>query len=163
MLRLPSRLIGSLLVLVLAATASTVRADSITFIFRATVETVFDGLGALGDAVEPGVTIRGAYTFDSDTPNTAPPTGEGQLGLYHHDEPPAGVIVRVEPFVFRTVPMSPDFDIHVANDFGFVGTDEYGFASFNNEALHLLPSSPIDLLYISWLAINFEGHPFSSA
>ena len=163
MLRLPSRLIGSLLVLVLATTASTVRADFITFVFEGTVETVFDGLGALGNAVEPGATFRGAYTFDSDTPNTAPPVGEGELGLYHHEEPPAGVVIRVGPFVFRTVPVSPDFDIHVANDFGFAGTDEYGFASFNNEALDLLPSAPIGRLDISWLAINFEGQPFTSA
>jgi hypothetical protein len=159
--RLP--LAGSLLLLMLATSASTARAELITFVFEGTVETVFDGLGALGDAVEPGGTFQGSYTFDSDTPNTAPPVGEGELGLYHHEDPPNGVIIRIEPLIFRSVPATPDFDIHVANDFGFAGTDEYGFASFDNEALELFPSAPIDRLDISWLAIRFEGVPFTSA
>jgi hypothetical protein len=161
--KLPIPLAWGLLVLFLAAVASPARAESIIFTFEGSVATVFDGLGALGNAVEPGATFSGAYTFDSDTPNTAPPVGEGDLGLYHHEEPPAGVIIRVGPFVFRTVSAAPDFDIHVANDFGFAGTDEYGFASFNNEALGLLPSAPIGRLDLTWLAVNFNGQPFMSA
>ena len=163
MLRLPNQLTGGLAVALLAAAASTAQAEPITFVFEGTVESVFDGLGALGDAVAPGDTLRGAYTFDSETPNTAPPVGEGDVGLYHHDAPPAGVTIRVGGFVFRTVPADPDFDIHVANDFGFAGTDEYGFASFNNEALFLMPSAPIGRLDLSWLAINFDGQPLTSA
>jgi hypothetical protein len=151
-------LIGILMAMPLAASA-----EAITFVFEGTVDSVFDGLGALGDSIQPGTPLTGFYTFDSDTPNTAPPVIEGDLGLYHHEEPPAGVTIVVGPFVFRSVPEDPDFDIHVANDFGIAGTDEYGFVSRHNEGLDLLPSAPIGRLDIDWLAINLEGLPFTSA
>ena len=79
----------------LLASAGSVQAEPITFVFEGTVESVFDGLGVLDDSVAPGARFVGAYTFDSDTANTAPPLDEGEPGLYHHNAPPAGVHVRI--------------------------------------------------------------------
>ncbi|HXV76496.1 MAG TPA: hypothetical protein VD788_09270 [Candidatus Polarisedimenticolaceae bacterium] len=137
--------------------------EPVTFVFKAEVTNVFDGLGALGGRVEPGTIVRGTYTFDSETPNTAEPVDEGELGLYHHDRPPARVRLFAGPFVFRSVPSVPVVDIHVANDFGFAGTDEYGFTSANNQARGLYPSAPVDRIDLAWRAQNFSGQPFTSA
>ncbi len=142
---------------------STSIAEPITFVFEGQVETVFDGLGALDGQVQPGTKFTGSYTFDSETPNTAEPIDEGQLGLYEHDQPPAGVRIVVGSFAFESVASDIDFDIHVANDFGFAGTDEYGFISHNNEMHPPPPAPPLGRLDLHWLAQNFEGQPFTSA
>jgi hypothetical protein len=111
-------LLGLLLAVPLVATA-----DTITFVFEGVVEEVFDGTGALGGEIATGDVFTGFYTFDSDTPNTAEPVDEGELGLYHHEDSPAGVTIVIGPFVFRSIPDHPDFDIHVANDFGLAGAE----------------------------------------
>jgi hypothetical protein len=138
-------------------------ADHVTFWFTGRVTGVFDGLGAFGGSVAPGSRFHGSFTFDPDTPNTAPPVGEGEMGLYHHDRPPAGVRIRLERFTFRTVPAHPDFDVIVNNDFGFAGADEFGFVSRNNEARGLLTAAPIGRLSIDWLASTLTGNPLESA
>ena len=143
----------------LLASAGNVQAEPITFVFEGTVESVFDGLGVLDDSVAPGARFVGAYTFDSDTPNTAPPLDEGEPGLYHHNSPPAGVHVRIGNFTFRSVPSDPDFDIIVNNEVGFAGADEYGFVSRNNEALGLPPAPPVELLQLHWRASTVDELP----
>jgi len=150
-------------VAMLALSGSMSIAEPITFVFEGHVETVFDGLGVLDGQVQPGVKLTGSYTFDSETPNTAEPIGEGQLGLYEHDQLPAGVRIVVGSFVFQSVASDIDFDIHVANDFGFAGTDEYGFISHNNEMQDPPPAPPLGRLDLHWWAQNFEGQPFTSA
>jgi hypothetical protein len=136
-------------------------AEQITFEFAGTVDGVFDGLGALGGLVQVGTPFTGSYTFDSETPNTAPPVDEGEAGLYHHESPPSGVQIQIGSFVFRSVPSSPDFDIIVNNNIGFSGADEYGFASHNNEAQGLLPTPQLGL-DIDWLAQTLFREPFDS-
>ena len=136
-------------------------AEPITFEFAGTVDGVFDGLGALGGLVQAGTSFTGSYTFDSETPNTAPPVDEGEAGLYHHESPPSGVQIQIGSFVFRSVPSSPDFDIIVNNDIGFSGADEYGFASHNNEAQGLLPTPELRL-DIDWLAQTLFREPFDN-
>ncbi len=136
-------------------------AEPITFEFSGTVDSVFDGLGALGGSVQVGTPFTGSYTFDSEIPNTAPPVDEGEAGLYHHEAPPSGVQIQIGSFVFRSVPSSPDFDIIVNNDIGFAGADEYGFASHNNEAQGLLPTPELGL-DIDWLAQTLFREPFDS-
>ena len=148
---------------VLHVQAAPAGAGPITFRFWGTVTDVFDGLGALDSSVAPGTSFRGTYTFDPSTPNTAPPVGEGEVGLYHHDRPPAGVRIRAGHFTFRSVPPHPDFDIIVANEFGFAGADEYGFSSRNNQARGLLTGFPIDYLDLDWLATTFVEDPLQSA
>ena len=127
-------------------------AETITFAFTGIVESVFDGLGALGGSVHEGAEFRGRYVFDSETPNTAPPVAEGDAGLYHHDASPAGVVIRLGTFWFRSTPADPDFDVIVNDEVGVVGVDAYGFTSRENEAHGLLPSAPIGLLEVGWLA-----------
>ncbi len=136
-------------------------AEPITFEFAGTVDSVFDGLGALGGSVQVGTPFTGSYTFDSEIPNTAPPVDEGEAGLYHHEAPPSGVQIQIGSFVFRSVPSSPDFDIIVNNNIGFSGADEYGFASHNNEAEGLLPTPALGL-DIDWLAQALFTAPFDS-
>lgn len=138
-------------------------AGPVTFRFEGEVTGVFDGLGALGGSVIPGSSFRGSFTFDPDTPNTAPPVDEGEAGLYHHDRPPAGVRLRLESFTFRSVPRQPDFDVIVSNDFGFAGADEFGFVSGNNQARGLASGAPVDRLDIDWLASTITEEPLDSA
>jgi len=138
-------------------------ARPVTFRFRGEVSGVFDGLGALDPSVTPGRVLHGSFTFDPDTPNSALPIDEGEMGLYHHDRPPAGVRIRLGHHTFRSVPAHPDFDVIVNNDFGFAGADEFGFVSRNNEARGLRPSPPIGRLDIDWLASTITGNPLTSA
>ena len=135
-------------------------AEPVVFGFRGTVRNVFDGLQTLHPQIVPGVPFRGAYVFDSETPNTAPPIGEGQAGLYHHDRPPAGVIVHVGGLTFYSTFRRPNFDIIVNNDFGFAGADEYGFFSYSNRSF---PRVRGDLLQIDWFASTITQQVFTSA
>lgn len=138
-------------------------AAPIAFRFDARVTSVFDGLGVLDGSVAPGDRLRGFYVFDPATPNTAPPIGEGEAGLYHHDRPPYGVRMRVGGFTFAGSRRDPDFDIIVNNDFGFVGADEYGFVSRNNVARGLPGGALVDRLDLDWLASTFTAEPLQSA
>lgn len=135
----------------------------ITFRFEGTVTSVFDGLGALDTSVAPGTPFRGSFTFDTRTPNSAPPVDEGEAGLYHHDNPPAGVRIRMGHFTFRSLPGKPDFDVIVNNEIGFAGADEFGFSSSDNRARGLLTAAPIGRLDLDWLASTFTGDPLRSA
>lgn len=140
-----------------------VPAGPVTFRFEGRVESVFDGLGALGGKVAAGDVFRGVFTFDPATPNTAPPIDEGETGLYHHDRPPAGVRLRVDRLIFGTVWATPDFDVIVNNDFGFAGADEFGFVSRVNRAHGLTSTAPVDRLEIDWLASTITEEPLDSA
>jgi hypothetical protein len=143
------------------AGADLLRADHVTFGFTGTVENVFDGLDQLDSSVAMGTEFSGTYTFDPDTPNTAEPGGEGEAGLYEHDAPPAGVTIDVGSFTFRSVAIAPDFDVIVNNDFGFAGSDDYGFISHNNEAIGLPNPELADQIAIQWFAQSFNN-PFDS-
>jgi hypothetical protein len=136
-------------------------AEPIAFGFRGTVTDVFDGLGALPAGVTPGRSFFGAYVFDSETPNTGEVMGEGQEGIYHHEHPPAGVALKVGPTVFRSTWRRLDFDIVVTNDFGFAGTDGYGFLSRNNVARGVLHHY-FDRLQSQWFAQTFDNSLFDN-
>ena len=138
-------------------------AAPIAFRFDATVTSVFDGLGVLDGSIAPGGPVRGFYVFDANTPNTAPPVDEGQAGLYHHDRPPFGVRMRVGGFTFGSSRPDPDFDIIVNNEFGFAGSDDYGFVSRNNVARGLPGGALVDRLDLHWLASTFTEDPLQSA
>jgi hypothetical protein len=140
----------SLLVVVLSAGRRDAIAAPVSFGFMGSVTEVFDGLNALGNRVTPGMPFVGVYLFDSETPNSAPSGGEGQAGLYHHEKPPAGVAVKLDTIAFASNFFEPDFDIIVNNDFGIVGSDDYGFESRNNLWRGLEPGAPIDSLNIRW-------------
>jgi hypothetical protein len=148
---------------VLVVSAAPAARPLITFRFEGTVTSVFDGLGALDASVAPGTPFHGSFTFDTRTPNSAPPVDEGEAGLYHHEDPPAGVRIRMGHFTFRSVPGHPDFDVIVNNEFGFAGADEFGFSSRNNRARGLLPSAPVDRMDVDWLASTFTGDPLRNA
>src|SRR5688572_10777826 len=108
-----NRRLSWIAVLLLAAisVARDAAAAPVAFGFTGTVTEVFDGLNALEDRVTPEMRFRGAYLFDSETRNSAPTGGEGQMGLYHHEKPPAGVFVRVDAMAFASDFFRPDFDI----------------------------------------------------
>ena len=139
-------------------------AAPVAFGFTGTVTEVFDGLGALEDRVTPAMPFVGAYLFDSETRNSAPSGGEGQMGLYHHEKPPAGVFVKVDGMAFASNFFQPDFDITVNNDFGFVGSDDYGFESRNNRWRGLNPEAPVDDSNIRWFTSTApqQGQVFNS-
>jgi hypothetical protein len=138
--------------------AGTSRAEGVAFGFRGTVTDVFDGLLTLNNRVSVGTPFWGAYIFESTTPNTAPPGGEGEFGLYHHDRRPAGVFVNVGGISFFS-DRRRNFDIIVNNDVGFVGADEYGFFSYANRSR---PTLRGDLLHVSWFVSTFQNQVFNS-
>lgn len=136
----------------------------VVFGFRGHIDRVFDGLAALPPSVVPGIPYYGAYVFESTTPNTAPSGDEGELGLYHHSRRPAGVVVVIGGTAFVTSPRRPDFDVIVSNDFGFAGTDGYGFLSRNNHAFGTRRQlTNADRLDVGWDASTFDSSLFSSA
>ena len=63
---------------------------------------------------------------------------------------------------FRPNATNLDFSILLNKDVGFVGMDEYGLLSRQNEAEGLRPS-PVDRLDIDWLASTFDAEPLQSA
>jgi hypothetical protein len=144
---------GALLVpALLLASSPAARAEPVVFAFQGRVQFVFDGRGAVDDAVTVGSRLAGYYVFESTTPNSSDFKGEGQEGIYHHGAPPAGVWLRVGQNWFGSHRLAPDFDIVVHNDFGFVGSDDYGFISRRNVARYPSPPGLIDRLDIHWLA-----------
>jgi hypothetical protein len=140
--------------------ADSLHAAPVIFAFRGTVTDVTGGFANILRGVAPGVPYRGFYVFDSNTPNTAPPGGEGEFGLYEHRRPPAGVYVSVGRHAFFSRPLRPDFSVIVNNDVGFAGSDDYGFESKRNVAL---PRVPADRLEINWHAQTFNNQLFSSS
>jgi hypothetical protein len=144
------------------ALAGLVRANPVTFEFAGTVTEVFDGLGTLEDRVDEGAPFSGAYTFESNTPNTAEPVSEGEAGLYEHDLSPAGVEVRVGGFVFQNRSDGLDFDVIVNDNFCFTRADEYGFVSQANEIVGVPFDPPFYALSIRWLASTIAFEPFSN-
>ena len=153
----------ALLMCVAAAQQARVEATPVPFLFTGSVDTVFDGLGALDESVAPGTVIRGTYTIDTDTPNTALPPDQGEAGFYQHDSPPAGVLMALGNLRFHSHPANPDFTIIINNDVGTDPIDEYGFTSGNNQAEGLLPSAPIGRLDFDWLASTTDTSLFTSA
>lgn len=152
------RAVTGLVLLGIVLAPSRATADPVTFVFRGEVSSVFDGLASLPEATKTARTFAGYYIFDSETPNTGEPYAEGFEGIYHHDRPPYGVVVRVGGSVFRSSLVRPDFDVIVHDQFGFVGSDDYGFRSRNNVARGLLRPQP-DRLDVDWFASTFQNDP----
>jgi hypothetical protein len=150
-------LAGLSLVAVFAA-CERLYADPVVFALEGRVESVFDGRSAVDDSVGRGSRITGYYVFDSDTPNSERPTGFNDVGIYHHERPPAGVWLRVGRNVYGSDRLRPDFDIFVHNDFGFVGSDDYGFNSRRNVARYSEPAAFMDRLDIDWFASTAPRH-----
>lgn len=153
--RIQSCLTTCLIGLVIGTTS---QAFPVIFAFRGNVTEVTGGFAGFLRGVAPGVPFTGFYVFESTTPNSAPPGGEGEFGLYEHMRPPAGVFVAVGRHTFFSRPRRPDFSIIANNDAGFAGTDEYGFVSERNVAL---PRVPGDRLDIHWYAQTFNNQLFS--
>jgi hypothetical protein len=134
-----------------------------TFSFTGTVESVFDGLGALDSSIIAGATFEGSYRFDPSTPNTAPPVPSGEAGLYKQDRAPAGVTMSVGNLNVRTARQPVVFDIIVNNDIGPEQADQYGFDSPNNDWTGVVGSASVEQVDLHWLASTTTGNPFDSA
>jgi hypothetical protein len=138
------------------------RAELHTFYFTGQVTSLVDHIGALGPDASGLTTFSGSYTFDSATPPTTElPPGSSEA-TYQHLQLPAGMIVRMGPFTFRTAPAKPDFRITVRDAYGFAGSDDYQIVSMYNEAEGLFDGDRVSLLDMQWLASTYENDPFSS-
>lgn len=146
---------------VAAANAGNARGDVYTFAFTGAVTSVRDGLGAFGPQAAALTSFSGTYTFDTATPPTKPLPPLANEAIYQHLSPPAGVSVRLGDFSFRANEANTDFRVWVRNEFGFTGSDDYGFHSFHNVADGLYGDWPLGILEISWLASTLENDPFA--
>ncbi len=71
------------------------------------------------------------------------------------------MVVQVGGTLFRAAFHDPDFDIQVRNDFGFAGSDGYGFVSRANRARGVL-SQNFDRLDVGWQADTFDNRLFET-
>ncbi len=140
--------------------ASTARAEVYTFAFTGQVTQVTDGLGAFGPQADALSSFSGTYTFDTSTPTTVPLPPGANEAIYQHRSPPAGMSLQLGDFAFRSSDEAVDFRVWVRNEFGFSGSDDYGFASLRNEAQGLFGSPALEILDIDWSASTYLADPF---
>jgi len=95
----------------------------------ATVASVDDPNGFLGNRIHPGDDLVGTYTYDLSTPdtNTFPTVGD-----YWHTDPLFGITLSAGGFVFRTNPDNVSFLVEIVNDHGTPASDNYLLRSYNN-------------------------------
>lgn len=132
-----------------------VHANLITIQIEAVVDSVQDYGNYLEGQISPGDIITGFYTYESTTPDSSPL--DPVVGHYYHYSPPAGVLLAVSGFEFRTDPASVVFEMLIIND-NPSGHDIYAFGSFNN--LPLSNGASVDR--ISWQLNDPSGSVFSS-
>jgi hypothetical protein len=107
----------------------------------------------LNEQFDIGDIITGSYTYDSSTPDSLPSTQHN--ALYWHYDPPFGVYLNANNWVFQTDPEDVQFLVAVANR---TGGDNYLIRSLRN--LHL--SNGFAVSYITWQLDDFSGTALSS-
>ncbi len=129
--------------------APSAQAEWITIEISGSVTDVVD-MG-LGNNFHFGDPVSGTYTFDSTTPYSYTPQGDG----YWHYTAPAGVSLNINGFNFQTNPDSVYFLITVVND--NLGTDSYAIQSDVNLSFNGDPVSTI-----AWYLHDSTGTALSS-
>jgi hypothetical protein len=102
--------------------AAAVQAQWITIAISGQVTEVADWYGHLENKVHIGDTITGTYTYDSVASGS---------GRYEYHTPPAGILLDIGGFNFRTDPSHVSFTLIMTNN-DLAGDDYYGLGSYNN-------------------------------
>lgn len=138
---------------ILAMNSANLHAQIIEIGFTAEVSEVDDRYDVLGGQISVGNIMTGYYTYDSATPDSAPPE-EG--GDYEYYSSPYGISVNVVDLVFQTDPDNVYFLIEVLNN--VVSMDNYLLRSYNNLSL----PNGIIVEHISWQLDDFTATALSS-
>ncbi len=121
------------------ASCARVRIDII-----ATVSLVDDPDNLLNNAVSPGDTVTGTYTYDSTAVDSNPLE---QVGDYHYTAASNGIRLNVNGLTFATDPAGVDFLIELVDN--YEGSDNYVLHSYNNLFAVSAPG-PIVMNTIDW-------------
>ena len=144
---------GVVFFVILALSASSLRAAIITIDITAEISDVDDLGGLLEGLVNVGDIITGSYTYDSATPDSDPlETG----GSYDYFSEFYGISLSVSGFVFQTDPDNVDFRIDILNN--HLGQDGYVLRSYHNLPL----SNGVLIDYISWQLDDYSCTALSS-
>ena len=123
------------------ATASCAR---VKIDIMATVSLIDDPDNLLNNAVSPGDTIIGTYTYDSTAVDSNPLE---QVGDYRYTTAPNGIRLNVNGLTFATDPANVDLLLELVND--YQGRDNYVVISYNNLFAVSAPG-PFVLNIIDW-------------
>ncbi len=106
-------------------------ADDISISFAAVVDMIYDPhMYIPSHLIQVGDTLRGHYTYDSNTIDSDP---SPYVGEYYHTTSPYGIMVRSNGLVFETDPDSVDFVIVIEDSSTSGGLhDEYRIYSWSN-------------------------------
>jgi hypothetical protein len=131
------------------------QATLITIQIEGVVDNVWDAGNYLEGKIKVGDIITGFYTYESTTPDSSPL--DPVVGHYWHYDVPAGVLLTVGGFNFKTDYANVEFLIGVGNN-GPSGNDGYWFTSYNNLAL----SNGTSVDSIGWQLEDPTGNALSS-
>jgi len=130
-------------------------ATVITIEIEAEIDFLADPSNIFEDSLKVGDMITGSYTYDSDTPDSAP---EDWLGKYEYSQAPYGMILEVGDFRFETDPEDVDFIIYVSNDRLSPKGDIWSIVSKNN----LLLDYGLSIGWMYWQLNDRSGEVVSS-
>jgi hypothetical protein len=148
------KVVFAFIVFSIAALAANSSAAIITIGIEATVNYLNDNDNLLEGKVQIGSIITGAYTYDTDTPDTNPASF---IGTYSHNGSQYGVTLTIGGFLFSTDTNNTNFRMTMVNDSLDIPGDGYSFISYNN--LLLLNGVSIDS--ISWQLDDNTGTALS--
>ena len=103
------------------------KAELVTIKIEAVVDDVVEAGDYLNGRIKVGDLIRGAYTYDTDTPDSSPlPDG----ARYEHFAYPCGISLSVGGLDFMTDPANTNFLIEIVNNYPYA--DGYGVVRFSH-------------------------------
>jgi len=139
---------------VLALSASSIRAEIIEINITAEIDYIDDLDGLLNGQLSVGSIISGSYIYDSATPDSSL---EPDYGEYLHTNWPYGITLNAGGFAFQTDPDNVEFYVGIEN--GYIGIqDTYGLRSYNNLPLY----DNVSVGHISWQLDDSTGTALSS-
>jgi hypothetical protein len=156
---LPGRSAFASVVLAAAATALASPAPSaqlVTIELQGQVTSVNDPSFVLSGSINVGDPMTGHYTYDLSTPDVDPAP---DLGEYHQDTAPGGMVVTISGVNFRSNPLSPELVLVLANDNGAPPVDIYSVLSFNN--LEVFPFVAVSSM--EWQLVDIVAAALNSA
>jgi len=138
-----------------ALSAPPAKAAIVTIEIEAEIDSVSDPYNFFDGNIKVGDIIKGTYTYDSTTQDSATETW---LGKYEYSQYPYGMILEVGGFRFEIDSEDMDFTIYVSNDRISPRGDIYSIVSNNN--IPLSNGTPVESIW--WQLNNPSGTALSS-
>jgi hypothetical protein len=133
-----------------------VLAEDITIGIESVVTYVDDWQNLLEGKITVGTSIKGYYTYNTDTPNTYVGPYEG--GVYLHQQSPYGIYLNGGGLTFATDQNNPYFFIEMDNNYPFSHRDDYAVMSYINLNL----PNVAEAVGISWQLHDLMGTAIDS-